>query len=144
MIDLLVVNTATTGEGDQLFRDILPWLGVILLLVVILVMTIYIGRRMVRGGGGAPDQPFTLQSLRDLHTSGQLSDEEFQRARDATIGRVRGPAASVGDGDDKPESDVRASESEAEDGTDTTDDEATRPNHADNKYGEEPKGDSPG
>lgn len=89
MITLLATNTAAPVEGDRLFVDLLPWLGLILLLVAALAATIFIGRRMTRRDDDASDQPFTLQSLRELHASGQLSDEEFQRAREAMIGRIR-------------------------------------------------------
>lgn len=113
MMQLLVLNTAGAAEGEQLFRDLLPWMGLILLLVIVLVATIYIGRRLIRGADDGDDQPFTLQSLRDLHASGQLSDLEFQRARDAMIGRVKADADSAKtppdtsspastDGDDSP------------------------------------------
>ena len=34
-------------------------------------------------------QPFTLDDLRQLHRSGQLSDEEFERAKEMMIGSVR-------------------------------------------------------
>ena len=45
------------------------------------------GTDAASGAGG-----FTLQELRDMHASGQLGDEEFQRARDSLIGRLAEPA----------------------------------------------------
>lgn len=170
MIELLASNTAAPVEGDRLFVDLLPWLGLILLLVTILIVTIYIGRRMVRGDDDVSDQPFTLQSLRDLHASGQLSDEEFQRARDAMIGRIKStPEQSPeeqpfdSDSDDEPHETSAASDQlpSADDSRDnthdrtrnqsgdhidqdpSTDDTDERPRQSDNSDEEKPKGDRP-
>jgi hypothetical protein len=137
MIHLLAANTATPVEGDQLFLDILPWLGLILLLVVILVVTIYVGRRMVRSDQEAADQPFTLQSLRDLHQSGQLSDEEFERARDAMIGRVKAAESDANEakkpraGDLNPQRD-QTTPTHPDIENASTDNDVPRPDHADN------------
>ncbi|MHC5001940.1 MAG: hypothetical protein ACYTJ0_02355 [Planctomycetota bacterium] len=81
---------ATTGSAETLFRDVVPWLAALLVLLVIGAFVIAWLRRVAHGGsddGSATG--FTLQDLRDMHAAGQLTNEEFQRARDEMIGRLR-------------------------------------------------------
>lgn len=65
--------------------------GALVLLVVIVVagwFAIARIRSWMRGGVEAEDA-FSLDQLRKLHRSGQLSDEEFERAKATIIGAVR-------------------------------------------------------
>jgi len=87
------VSPASDGS---LFAHILPWLVALLGVVVIGATGIWVVRRFARqesddGAGG-----FTLQDLRNMKASGQLSDEEFNRARDLMIGRLSEPADGAG------------------------------------------------
>lgn len=75
---------ATQGP---LFGQVLPWLAALLAVVVVGGAGIWAARRLLRRDGGAGAGGFTLQELRDLKASGQISDEEFARARDSIIGR---------------------------------------------------------
>jgi len=143
MIPSLAANTSMQSDGDQLFLDILPWLGLVLLLVILLVGTIFIGRRMVRHEQQSDDQPFTLQSLRELHAAGQLSDEEFAKARDVMIGRVKAADSTDDerqrrtDDDDGSESSASSPEKRSTPDGENNDrtvesDEGPSPDHADN------------
>lgn len=65
--------------------------GTLLALVVIVVIGWFaIARiRSWMKDNAETAQPFTLDDLRQLHRSGQLSDEEFERAKEMMIGSVR-------------------------------------------------------
>ncbi len=85
--------------GSRLFSDILPWLVVLVVIVLIGAAVLYYVRRSMSADQSA-SAGFTLQDLRDLHASGQLSLEEFEQARDAMIGRLN-PSKDA----DEPEND---------------------------------------
>jgi uncharacterized membrane protein len=140
MIHALQANTTTRVDGEALFLDLLPWLGLILLLVVILVGTIYIGRRLLSQDESGSEQPFTLQSLRELHASGQLSDEEFERARAAMIAQVKAAAArSDKQGDEASEADDEAGDEPAEPSDESSDNGGDQPGQADNNRDTKPR-----
>ncbi len=88
----VALTFADASPGGSLFAHVLPWLVALLGVVVIGAAGIWVVRRLVRqesdGGAGG----FTLQDLRDMKASGQLGDEEFNRARDAMIGRLSEPS----------------------------------------------------
>jgi uncharacterized membrane protein len=95
---IIAITPATAADADSrnYLVELLPWLGLVLLLVILLVTAIYLGKRLLLNSFDASqEQPFTLQTLRELHASGQLSDEEFAKARDAMIGRVKSAAADT-------------------------------------------------
>ena len=65
--------------------------GALLVLVVVVVVgwfAIVRLRNWMRSGAES-SEPFTLEDLRKLHREGQLSDEEFERAKTMMIGSVR-------------------------------------------------------
>ncbi len=84
----------TPASDGSVFASILPWLVALAGVVAIGVAGIWVVRRFARresdGGAGG----FTLQDLRDMKASGQLSDEQYVRARDSMIGRRSEPTAS--------------------------------------------------
>lgn len=78
---------AAAPQSGSRFGGVLPWIGVLLLLVCAGAVAIHLARRMARKD--APPEGFTLEDLRRLHGSGQLSDEEFEKARAAVIERAK-------------------------------------------------------
>ncbi len=90
----VVLTFADAPTDGSLFAHILPWLVALLGVVVIGAAGIWVVRRSVRresdGGAGG----FTLQDLRNMKASGQLSDEEFSRARDSMIEQLSEPSAA--------------------------------------------------
>jgi len=60
-------------------------LALLLGLVVLLYRRRYFGARMDEAQG------FTLADIRRMHGEGQLSDEEYERTRQAVIGLSAGP-----------------------------------------------------
>lgn len=85
---MLVVLSEDAAEG--LFREVLPWtlLGIAILVVGMIALMML--RRIIHHDDGSDSEAFTLQTLRDLHASGELTDEQYQKARDSMIGRVTG------------------------------------------------------
>ncbi|TVQ56789.1 MAG: SHOCT domain-containing protein [Phycisphaerales bacterium] len=95
---------AQTEDVGDAFRELLPWLLLLLGLVVVGVLVmVWIRRTFLAGNSGSDDvQGFTLRSLRDMRDRGEISEEEYERARNAMISRVRSDKpASTGDAADK-------------------------------------------
>ncbi len=93
--------------AEDLFGQVLPWLIMLLVGVVVGGAGIYLVRRMLQSGQGAPGEGFTLDELRRMHAAGQLRDEEFERAKALIIGRVGGSTSApneIGPQDDDRES----------------------------------------
>ncbi len=93
--------------AEDLFGQLLPWLIMLLVVVVVGAAGIYLVRRMLQGGHSATGEGFTLYELRRMRAAGQLSDEEFERAKALIIGRVGGSTSGpneIGPQDDDRES----------------------------------------
>ena len=90
MTPLASMMIAAANPGSSAFGELLPWLIVLLALAIVGGLIIMALRRRVRSPHAAPSEGFTLHDLRQMHAAGQLSDEEFQRAKAALIERVKG------------------------------------------------------
>lgn len=76
---------ATPAAPDRLFGDLLPTIGV--LVVIVLVgggIALWLRRRLQAGGDGS-GVGFTLGDLRDMRARGEITDEEFDRAKSQMI-----------------------------------------------------------
>ena len=92
---------------DQSLEGFLIWSAILIGAVLIGVFIVSRVRRMIdpREENQAPDG-FTLHGLRQLRSSGQITEEEFQRAREALIERVKSsatPDAGPQAEDDRPQ-----------------------------------------
>lgn len=85
---------ASTQTSRDLFEAVAPWLLVFLAIVILGAIGLYAAKRMVKSGSGSVSGGFALEDLRRLHREGHLTDEEFRRAKEALIGRVKADAAS--------------------------------------------------
>ncbi|MEO0512133.1 MAG: hypothetical protein AAF108_04470 [Planctomycetota bacterium] len=89
--DLLLTTSGTAGRALKLLPAIGALAGVTLLGGFILLRyrkTIFSSEESASDG-----PPLTLQDLRNLHRSGKLSDDEFERAKWVMIGKLgRRPA----------------------------------------------------
>lgn len=93
-----MIAAAAPGAAADALGQVLPWLGVLALLAIIGGVAIWLLRRAMRRDSSA-EGGFTLQELRDMRASGALSEDEFNRARDAVIGRLAAPGGpGPGDG----------------------------------------------
>jgi hypothetical protein len=64
------------------YRGILWWaVGIIILMIVIAAPVILWMRRRLAPGEESRGPGFTLADLREMHKKGQMSDEEFERAK---------------------------------------------------------------
>lgn len=101
---LTLAQQAPIGDGNpgSLFPQVALWLGVMAVAAVIgSVVFMFLARRLRSEPEDEPDG-FTLEGLRVLHRRGDLTDEEFERARAKIIeaaqrrpparGRVAGKA----------------------------------------------------
>lgn len=84
----VVATIAQVDPGLALFRSVIvPLLGLVVAIVVGWFAVAAV-RRWMRPSD-SDSGGFTLEQLRRMHRSGEMSDEEFTRAREAIIGRVR-------------------------------------------------------
>ena len=95
-----LVTTAPSPRG--LFVELLPWLGALVIVVGLGGVAIYLLRRALDAGSASGAEGFTLQDLRELCAAGELTDEEFERAKASMIGRVTAETPSAEDDDEKP------------------------------------------
>jgi hypothetical protein len=79
---------ASGQAAGRLFGDVMPWVLALLGATLVGAVAIYAVRRWLRRTGESTNG-FTLQDLRTLHSSGELTDDEFARAKAAMIGRMR-------------------------------------------------------
>ena len=81
------MNLVTASSGAGLASDVAPWLGVLVIVVLIGVGAISLTRKWLHRDENAPGD-FSLHQLRELHAAGSLTDEEFERAKSLVIGRL--------------------------------------------------------
>lgn len=81
--------SAASPPAGNLFGQVWPWLAALLCVVGAGTVVIYLLRRAVVRGDAGAGEGFTLQDLRDLHASGALSDEEYDRAKASIIGNIK-------------------------------------------------------
>ncbi|MHC4416233.1 MAG: SHOCT domain-containing protein [Planctomycetota bacterium] len=87
MIGALSLGGTGGARSFDALLEILPWLAALVVLLGVGAVAIYVLRRFLSRSDQPSPDGFTLQQLRDLHASGALSDEEFERARASIIGR---------------------------------------------------------
>ncbi len=94
---------AQAGSPDasrvsDVFMQILPYAIVIVALTIVGGIIMMISRRKIDAGAGGTPVGFTLSDLKELRDRGELSDEEFERARQEVIARARKAFRSDGSG----------------------------------------------
>lgn len=107
------------------------WIGVaIVFLLAGAIVLALIRRRLIQGDDAPADEGLSLHSLRTLRDAGQLSEEEFLRARAALLGQ-----AAPESGDEVEVRQARAGFDLAGDPLPPSDPEATGP-HVDEEDGD--------
>lgn len=101
--DLLMATTS--GDEVAQVREIVPWAGLLVVLTVVGFIIIMMIRRTTQSDLDGSSSAFTLQDLRRLHKSGEMTDDEFERAKEAVIGHLRKPETASEDGGDGVASD---------------------------------------
>jgi len=104
---------ATGLSAERSFGEIIPWLILLAVMVIVGGVLIFLARRLLRQQPSSEPEPFTLQGLRDMRARGMLSDDEFERARAAMIGRLKTNAEpdQLDAAADRPADDATAAES---------------------------------
>jgi hypothetical protein len=118
--------TPTRAPTGQEQFQIWFWLGMIALAaVVIVVVAVFVRRRLLRSDDDPTSavQPFSLGELRQLRASGQMTEEEFQRARAGVLARSAAMLASDEKAVDSPTKRARpeAMDATSEDASDNED-----------------------
>jgi hypothetical protein len=93
MLPLPFTFASETARAGSFFRELMPWLLVLLGMIFAGAIVLYVIRRSITPGNSGDDEGFTLHDLRRLHRKGSLTDEEFERARSAMIERVTSRAS---------------------------------------------------
>ena len=66
--------TGPSGSPGRAFGELLPWLVLLVGLVIAGAIIVWLARRVV-GGAAEGTDGFSLHQLRQLHASGELSDD---------------------------------------------------------------------
>jgi hypothetical protein len=74
------------ADAGSLFIELLPWLIVLLAIAVGGGIVILWIRRSLKAQPDAP-QGYTLEDLRRMHKAGELTDEEFTRAKETMLAK---------------------------------------------------------
>lgn len=88
---------AATGDAGAAFGRVLPWLGLLVLVIVVGGIVVAMIRRAATSegeelsGGG-----FTLHDLREMRRRGELTEEEFEQAYAGAVARARGATGDAG------------------------------------------------
>jgi len=69
--------------------DIITWSLVLIGLILVGFVAASVVKRRLSQPQNAPSAGFTLSDLRALHKSGQMTDAEFERAKEAIVGAAR-------------------------------------------------------
>ncbi len=113
---------ATDVQADAILPRILPALIALFVLIVVGTFVLTALRRSLRPKETDPAEGFTLHGLRRMHARGDLTDEEFARAKAAVIERTRG-VSSGNAGKTPGSSDTTSTERSADGDGDGTRDE---------------------
>jgi hypothetical protein len=84
----MLLLAAATDKSSRLFAETLPWLLLLLGVIIAGGVIIFLARRYVKSGSSDAHGGFTLHDLRELHKTGEISEEEFTRAKAHMIGRL--------------------------------------------------------
>jgi hypothetical protein len=85
---------ASEQDPERLFADMIPWLGIMCVVVLVLGTIALWLRSRSRNLKTDSTDGYTLGDLRRMHASGELTDEEFTKAREVMISSLRGPDSS--------------------------------------------------
>jgi uncharacterized membrane protein len=91
MIPITWFAAQSADKGSRLLADVLPWLILLIGVIIAGGIAIYWIRRSFRSDQSSLAHGFTLQELRQMHAAGDLTDEQFERAKAMMIGRLKAP-----------------------------------------------------
>jgi len=104
------IALATTSDSTI---SILIWSGILIVVVIVLFFVVNtIRKAMLADEPGDAGPSFTLDDLRRMHAAGQISDEEFAKARSRIVRMVRGSADDAAPIDDESADNAGENDSE--------------------------------
>jgi hypothetical protein len=83
------ITLAQQSSAGDLFFQILPWLGILVGVIVVGTIAVILIRRYMDRDAVSDVGGFLLHDLRAMHARGELTDEEYEQAKAAMIGRVK-------------------------------------------------------
>jgi hypothetical protein len=98
---------AATRTVDEVMNRALPWVAALIGALVLLAVGLAYYRSRRRRHQQRMDAPWTLQQLREMHASGDITDQEYQQLRARLLGLDRPSAGTdrgpgdVGAGNDR-------------------------------------------
>jgi len=90
-LPLSLLQSLGATRSESLLGDTLPWLIALVAIAVLGCVALLVIRRLIQRES-TPVDPFTLDDLRAMHRSGQLTDTEFARAKEKMLGGARAMA----------------------------------------------------
>ena len=97
-----------TTAPETLFGDMIPWLGLLVVIVLLGGGLAILIRRRITSNAGSSKIGYTLEDLRQLRDAGELSQEEFDLARQAMIKGVRSSPEKWSEAPENSENPLRA------------------------------------
>jgi hypothetical protein len=83
-----ILDLRLLGQNLQALRSAAPWLVLLAVVLLLAVVAVVVVRKWMGREPTASGAPFSLAQLRELHKQGQLTQEEFERAKAVIIGRT--------------------------------------------------------
>ena len=85
MLHTTLLQTRSTND----WSEIAIWSGVLMAAVIVGMLLVLWVKRKFASADDQVAEDFTLHGLRKMRDSGQMTEEEFERAKDAMIARVK-------------------------------------------------------
>lgn len=92
MIHGVISSSGGTAPASTDVPGVLIAVGLLIAAVIVLAIVLLAMRRRLLASSRVDDGMGLFEELRRLHASGELSDEEFERARERMIARLKGEA----------------------------------------------------
>ena len=82
---------AQSANAPVAFNEMLPWLGLLVLITLVGVGVVYLIRReLFRGDDSESHSMGVMSDLRSMRDRGEITDDEFDRTRAVMIARATG------------------------------------------------------
>lgn len=91
-----LVLTHILAQTEKGIAEPLIWSFILILIIVLLFAAVGFYRRWMKSEDTTGGEGFTLSDLRQLHKAGQMTDEEFEKAKKVLIGSVKSAAEKMG------------------------------------------------
>lgn len=94
LLSMIIVGQLGVSGGGIV--PLMLWAGVLMIVVVVSAIGLaWIRRQLVSSGDDDTGEGWSLHSLREVHGRGEITDEEFERAKDVVLGGMnKGSAGS--------------------------------------------------